>query len=200
MKNVVSQTYSAGDYITLTELKAHLRVTSSDDDGYLALLLNSVFDYASNYCGYELRKSTVDYFFTSPDEISQFHIPARLQSITSVKYRDSNGALQTLGTSAYDSTLTISANFGYSVTLIDAPSSLYSYGWRYKVTVVEGWGKVGDSIDYSKIFPDGLRAALYLFAEHLYTNRGSQVVGVSSSMLDWNHEHLLSPYSIKAFV
>ncbi len=77
---------------------------------------------------------------------------------------------------------------------------MYDYGWRYKVTVVEGFGKTGDSLDTSKIFPDGLRAAIYLFAEHLYTNRGSQVVGASTDALTWNHEHLLAPYSIKEFV
>jgi uncharacterized phiE125 gp8 family phage protein len=201
VKNVITRTYSATDYITVAELKTHLRITSSDDDTYLANLLNAVFDYASNLCGYELRKSVVDYFFNDPDKYSKFHIPARILSLTTVKNRDSNGDLQTIAAADYDEVLTISANYGYDITLINTPSSIYDYGWRYKISVVEGWYKASDtSQDVSKIFPDGLRAAIYMFAEHLYTNRGSQVIGASTDILTWNHEHLFSPYSIKEFV
>ena len=199
MKNVTSQTYTALDYITLDELKSHLRITSTDDDNYLSVLLNACFDYGSQICGYELRKSAVDYFFETTTE-SKLHIPARISALTSVKYRDSNGDLQTMSASDYDSVLTISANYGYDVTIINSPASLYSYGWRYKVTVTEGWAKTGDSTDFSKIFPDGLRAAIYMLAEHLYTNRGSQVIGTIATKLDWNHEDLFHPYSIKEFV
>ncbi len=67
MKNVTSQTYGALDYISLDELKAHLRITSTDDDNYLSILLNACFDYASNVVGYEIRKSVVDYFFKDTD-------------------------------------------------------------------------------------------------------------------------------------
>ncbi len=200
MKNVITRTYPATDYITVAELKTHLRITSSDDDTYLGNLLNAVFDYASNFCGYELRKSVVDYFFEDTTN-SKLHIPARILSLTTVKYRDSNGDIQTLAATDYDEVLTISANYGYDVTLINSPSSLYDYGWRYKVSVVEGWYKASDtSQDISKIFPDGLRAAIFMFAEHLYTNRGSQVIGVSTDILTWNHEHLFTPYSIREFV
>ena len=199
MKNVVTRIYSATDYISIAELKTHLRILSSDDDAYLANLLNGVFDHYSGLFGYDIRKSTADYFFTSPS-LSQFHIPSRVLSLSSVKYRDSSGTLQTISASDYDSVLTISANYGYDVTLINDPSSLYEYGWRYKVTVVEGFAKPGDSVDVSKIFPDDLRHALYLYAEHLYTQRGSVVVGASADVLPFNHEDLIFKYAIKEFV
>ena len=193
MRNVVTRTYSATDYITLAQIKTHLRVTSSDDDTYIGTLLNACFDYISNLLGYEIRKSTVDYFFSD----NVLHIPARILSITSVHYRDTNGDLQAW--TDYDEVLTISANYGYDITLISEPD-LYAYGWKYKVTVVEGFGKSADSVDVSKIFPDDIRHAIYLLAEHLYANRGSVLVGVNAAELPINHNALISKYSIKEFV
>lgn len=179
----------------MSEIKSHLRVFSNDDDNYLSKLLDACFNYVSNYVGYEVRKSTVEHYFDSED----IHIPARLISVTSVKYRDINGDLQTLAATDYDEILSLSADFGYDVTIINAPST-YEHGWKYKVTVVEGFEKAGATVDVSKIFPDDLRHAIYLFAEHLYTQRGSELVGVSSSPLTWNHEHLLNPYKIREFI
>lgn len=197
MRNVVTRTYQATDYITVAELKTHLRVTSSSDDTYIGNLLASVFDIVSKHLGYEVRKSTVDYFFAETFQ-NKLHIPARLLSVTSVSYRDTNGDLQTLASTDYDEVLTLSANYGYDIEIIDAPD-LYSYGWKYKATVVEGFAKVGDSVDVSKIFPEGLRSAIYVIAEDLYTQRGSIVVGVSVTNNDLM-DTLLSPYAIKEFV
>lgn len=198
-KNVVTRTYSSTQYITVAETKKHLRIVSNDDDSYIATLLDACFDFASKYVGFEIRKSTVDYFFESTTD-GNLHIPARIMELTSVKYRDSNGDLQTLASTEYDEVLSISANYGYDVQIINAPSSMYGYGWKYKVTVVEGFGKSTDSIDAGKIFPESLRHGIYLLAEHLYTQRGSQVIGASVAALDWNHEHLFYPYAIREFV
>ena len=195
MRNVTTRTYQSTDYITVAEIKSHLRVLSNDDDNYLIKMLDACFNYVSNYVGYEVRKSTVEYFYPDTD----IHIPARLISLTNVKYRDSAGDLQTLASTDYDEVLTLSANYGYDITIINAPST-YEHGWAYKVTVVEGFEKSGASVDVSKIFPDDLRHAIYLFAEHLYTQRGSQVIGTIATELTWNHEHLLNPYKIREFV
>jgi uncharacterized phiE125 gp8 family phage protein len=198
VKNVTTRTYSATDYITIDEVKSHLRITSVIDDGYISNLLNACFDYGSRICGYELRKSTVEHFFSATDS-GILHIPARILSVTNVKYRDSNGDLQTLSAADYDEILTISADYGYDLTIINEPS-LYGYGWKYKVTVVEGFAKGGDTVDVSKIFPDGLRTAIYLLCEHFYTQRGSAVIGTIAQKLDYNHEDLFSQYAIKEFV
>lgn len=198
MRNVVTRTYQPTDYITVAELRQHLRLTANTDDAYLHGLLMGVFDYVSNYLGYQVCKSTVDYFYTQTDG-GVFHIPARILSLTSVKYRDSNGDLQTMASTDYDEVLTISANYCYDVTLINNPATLYDYGWRYKVTVVEGFGKSGDSVDFSKIFPESLRNAIYLLAEHFYTQRGAEVVGASVQPLTYGHETLLSPFKIMEF-
>jgi uncharacterized phiE125 gp8 family phage protein len=199
VKNVTTRTYQPTDYVTIAELRAHLRITSNVEDAYLGGLLSTCFGYASNILGYEVCKSTVDYFFKDATD-SKFHIPARILSLTSVKYRDIAGDIQTLASSNYDEVLTISANYGYDVTLINAATSLYDYGWRYKVTVVEGFAKSGDTADISKLFPDEIRHGIYLLAEHFYTNRGAEIIGASVSKLDYGHEHLFSNYSIKEFV
>lgn len=197
MRNVVSKTHSPTDYITVSELKAHLRVTSNSDDAYILNLLNGVFDMVSNYVGFQICKSTVDYFFKSGESL---HIPARIVGVSSVKYRDSNGDLQTLSATDYDEVLTISANYGYDITLINAPSSTYSYGWLYKVTVSEGFELEIATADVSKKFPYALRNAIYLLAEHYYTQRGTVVVGTIVQPLNFGHESLISHYKVMEFV
>lgn len=197
MRNVVSKIHSPTDYVTVSELRDHLHITSNLDDAYILNLLNGVFDMASNYLGYQICKSTVDYFFKSGESL---HIPARIVGVSSVKYRDSNGDLQTLSATDYDEVLTISANYGYDVTLINAPSSVYSYGWLYKVTVSEGFERETATADESKKFPYALRNAIFLLCEHFYTQRGTTVVGVSAFELPFGHEYILSPYKIMEFV
>jgi hypothetical protein len=197
VKNITARTYSSTDYITVAEIKSQLRITSSSDDTYLGVLLNAVFDAASQIVGYEIRKSTVDYFFNGSDS-GVLHIPARILSLTSVKYRDTSATQQTLSSSNYDIITELSANYGYDITLIDEPN-LYDHGWRYKVTVVEGFAKSGDTADISKIFPDSLKWALYAMAEDFYTQRGGVVIGASVGKLDI-YENLLSQWAIKEFV
>jgi len=198
-KNVVTRIYQSSDYVTVSEARNQLKLTSNEDDTYISTLLDACFDFASKYVGFEIRKSTVDYFFESTTD-GKLHIPARIMELTSVKYRDSNGDLQTLASTEYDEVLSISANYGYDVQIINAPSSMYGYGWRYKVTVVEGFGKSTDLIDVGKIFPASMGQAIKLLIEHWDTQRGSQVIGASWADLNWNHEHLLYPYAIREFV
>lgn len=198
MKNVTARTYNSTDYITVAEVKTHLRVTHSSDDTYIGQMLDSCFSHLSNLLGYEVRKSTVAYFFDSLDN-GKLHIPARLISLTDIHYRDANGDLQLLAAADYDEILTLSANYGHTVNIINEPTT-YDYGWKYKVVVVEGFAKSGDSVDVSKVFPEILRAAIYRMCEDLYTQRGDIMAGANPVLLPINIDHFVSNYQIKEFV
>lgn len=198
MSNVTARTYNSFDYIALDEVREWLRVASNDDDAIISTILDAAFNHLSNLLGYEVRKSTVDHFFKSTNN-GVLHIPARLLSITSVKYRDTNGDLQTLASTDYDEILTLSANYGYDIQVLNVPS-LYSYGWKWKVTVVEGFDIAGASVDVSKIFPDVLKLAIRKLCEDMYTQRGDMVVGAMVNKLPVGFDNFISAYQIREFV
>lgn len=88
--------------VTVAELKAHLRVTTTADDTYIGTLITAAREYAEQQTGRALAAQTRE---TSCD-----HFPASgvldlglspLVSITSVKYLDEAGAEQTLASSEY---------------------------------------------------------------------------------------------------
>jgi uncharacterized phiE125 gp8 family phage protein len=86
--------------LTLTEAKAHLRVTTTDDDTYITALIVAAREAAEQRLGRALFTQTwlrtLDAF---PDAIILRRSP--IQSINWIRYLDGAGALQTLSTAAY---------------------------------------------------------------------------------------------------
>ena len=86
--------------LTLTEAKAHLRVTTTDDDTYIAALIVAAREAAEQRTGRALFTQTwlrtLDSF---PDAIVLRRSP--IQSVSFVKYVDTAGTLQTLAPAAY---------------------------------------------------------------------------------------------------
>ena len=89
--------------ITLTEIKDHLGIDDTDSDARLDLLLMSARIHVERQTSRSLLTQTITaYFETWPG--SKFTLPraSPLQSVTSVKYIDEDGVLQTVSTSIYD--------------------------------------------------------------------------------------------------
>ena len=212
-KTITAQTKVAADYLSIAALKRHLRIEdgNTDHDTYLGEMLPACFDLVDAYLGFNSRKCTVEYLFNDL-EISRggyagavvsigncLHIPARLISISSVKYLDANGAEQTMGTADYQALNTFSANYGFDLEIINAPSSTYDYGWIYKVTAVEGYEVSGGS-DLAKVMPSDIIHAVKLIAGQYWANRMGIIVGTIQTGMDYNHEWLLAKHAIKEFV
>jgi uncharacterized phiE125 gp8 family phage protein len=83
------------------ELKGHLRLDASDEMPYLSQLLVAAEGYAEEYLGRKLLTQTWDLYIDDWADPIKLPYPP-LQSITSVKYLDSNGVLQTLSTDIYE--------------------------------------------------------------------------------------------------
>ena len=88
--------------VTVDEAKAHLRDTSNENDGQIALYIEAATEEAEQYLGRGLLtqtwKAVLDHF---TNEIP-LPMAAPLQSVTSVKYYDTDGTQQTLATTYYD--------------------------------------------------------------------------------------------------
>lgn len=87
---------SAEEPISLDAAKEHLRVTNTDEDGYILELITVARSYVENEIGETLHKATYNYYLDCfpPDDI-EVPVPP-LASVTHVKYYDTDNTLQTL--------------------------------------------------------------------------------------------------------
>lgn len=154
------------DPVTLAEAKAHLRVTSADEDALIGALIDAATAYIDGrdgVLGRALVTQTwdykIDYF---PLGAIKLPLPP-LQSVTSIKYLGGDGVEQTLAAGEYR--VLSSAWF----PLVDLE---YGKSWpttrrvRRAVTVriVVGYGA-------ASAVPQSIKAALLLLIGHLYEHR-----------------------------
>lgn len=94
-------TAPSGEPVTLTEVKAHLRVDASTDDTLLGVLNTAAREWAEGFANIRIVSQAWDYTLDAfPAEIELPFGP--VTAISSVKYYDQANTLQTLSSSAYD--------------------------------------------------------------------------------------------------
>lgn len=84
------------------EAKDHARITGSASDESVARHIAAAREAAEDYMSRGLMTQTWKVLFDAFADIMPLPMAAPLQSVTSVKYYDVNGAQQTLATSVYD--------------------------------------------------------------------------------------------------
>jgi uncharacterized phiE125 gp8 family phage protein len=93
------------DVVTRTAAKAHLRVDDTDSDALIDGYLAAAVSYVEQFTGLRLASQTVKLRAWGLEDCT-FRLPAApIQSITSIKYLDANGAEQTLDPTTYVSDL-----------------------------------------------------------------------------------------------
>ena len=164
--------------VSLTEAKAHLRVTSTDDDDLITALIVAARAAAEHELQRSLITQTLEKALDMfPDAIQLLSPP--VQSVTSVKYLDVDGVEQTLSSSSYtldnasDSTPAwLTPAYGY-----DWPET-YAEVNAVKVRYVAGWGS-------ASLVPQPIKQWMLLQIGHWYENRESVNIGNITSKLDY---------------
>lgn len=87
--------------ISIADAKAQARIVSDDELGLLNSYINAATDAAEQYLGRGLLTQTWKFTLSQFADVMWLPMAAPLASVTSVKYYDENGALQTLSTSIY---------------------------------------------------------------------------------------------------
>jgi len=167
--------------LSLADAKQHLRIEASnhDDDALVQTYIDAVvasFDAADGKINFPLLSQSwaldLDWSFAAgfddPDVDESILLPLPpVTAVTAVKYRDSDGTLTTLSSSAYDVLLPegrIAPVYGTSW-----PATRYQ---RRAVTIEYTCGhSVPDAV------PMNVRAAILLWVGHLYANREAVNVG-----------------------
>lgn len=174
--------------LTTAEARAHLRQDLTVDDDLIDGAIIAARAYAENYLHRALINQSITITRTGFGG-STLRLPvAPIQSITTVKYKDSDGNLQTWAASNYQlvkSTLPNRIAPAYAVTW---PTTIADFD-SVEVVVIAGYGD--DSAD----IPRDILQAIKLLVAHFYENRAEENVGqVQVSRLSMGAHALLRPH------
>ena len=174
-------TAPASEPVTTAEAKSHLRVTISTDDTLIGEMITVARDMLENYTCRAFINTTFDYFldaFPSPRfEHGRIHNGriieppvSNLSSVTSVKYYDTQDALQTLASSEY---LVDSSHEpgriveAYETYWPDTSTRINTVEVRY----IAGYGATAADV------PETLKLAIKMLVNHYYDNRSAYNYG-----------------------
>ena len=179
----------AKEPVTLDMVKAHLRITDNESDSYLSTLIFVARQHTENYLNRALITQTWDYY--RDDFANSMRIPkGQLQSVTTVKYFDTDGVQQTLAGSPIE----------YSVDTADDPGYVelaYGQSWpSYRdisntitIRFVAGYGDSWEDV------PEIIRQGVLILISTLDQNR--ELIGqFQMHPLYMSYEALLYPYRL----
>lgn len=176
--------------ISLSEAKAHLRVTESDDDIYITALIKAATAEAETFTQRALMTQTWDVF--SDYFCSMMEMPkGPLQSVTSVKYIDTDGTQQTEAASVY----TVDTDSDPGIVRLaynQSWSSVRDQANAVTIRIVAGYGNAA-------AVPMPIKQAMLIHVAHLYESREPAIIGATVAMMPMSYESLLSSYRVMRF-
>jgi len=176
--------------------KTYLRVSTSADDTLIGRMLETATLWAESYTRRAFLTQTWDFsyrgWFTSARPLWIPNPP--LQSITSVKYYDEDGALQTLGSSNYVVFTQSGPRAGKGrVEIADGislPSVSSIIEYPIVVRAVCGYGNDDD-------VPVGIGDIVLFMVGEMYEQRQETITGTISAKTQMYLEKRLAPYVVK---
>lgn len=187
--NIVTE--PATEPITTSEAKSHMRIDSTDDDTYIGALITAVRIVTENLTGRSLITTTWDYFmsdFPCGDEILLRR--PKLQSVTSLKYKDTDGTEITWAASNY--IIDIASDPGKIVLAygITWPTETLYPSNPITIRYVSGYG-------LAVSVPQPLKNAMFFLIAHLYENREPINIGNITNKIPMTYDFLISPYVVQ---
>lgn len=173
--------------VTLTEVKAHLRVDGSDEDTILGIYISSAREWGERFCRRVFCTSTWALTLHEwPEEAIEIPNPP-LASVTTITYVDGAGAVQTWSSSEY--TVRTAVTPGLVIPK-------YGYSWpshrsskdAIVVTYVAGQAQAD--------IPTPIKVGLLQLIAHWFENREEFVVGRIVSEVPGTVQRLLWAYRL----
>lgn len=182
--------------VTLAELKLHLRLgTDTTEDTYLAELITAARHYVETVTRRALITQTWDYWMDEFPGEDYYELPfGNLQSVTSIKYKNSD---------AVETTMTVTTD--YLVDVNNEPGRIwlpYGESWpsftAYPYNPITtrficGYGSAASNV------PMPIRIAIKLVAANFYENRETVVYGKEPAEIPLTVENLLMTYRLWSF-
>ena len=186
MAKLVINTAAVEEPVTVAELMTHARIDSMDEAELLGQLLRDAREAAEGFCWAKFLQQTWDEYFDSfASPLVLTHQP--VSSLTHVKYTDTGGTEQTLGTSVYE----LGEVNGKGVVRLKYdqtwPSGVRGHPDVVVVRYLCGYG------DERHEVPHNVRAAIKIHAAHCYEFRELE------KPIPDAFYRLLRPYSFREF-
>ena len=178
--------------VSLKEAKEHLRleIGQTEDDDYISSLIAAATDKAEQFLHRRLITQTWYYYLEKWPVGDTIIMPfGKLISVTSIKYKDEDGVESTWATSEYIVDIKTDPGeivLGYGESF---PTTTLYPSNAITIEFVCGYGTSGSDV------PPMIRSAMLLIIEDLYENRGTEIIGVSTSKLK-TIENLLLPKTL----
>ena len=174
---------------TTAEAKAVLKVDVTDDDTVIDNLVAAATESCQIYTNQYFIDTVVTQYSDNWNEFYTLY-KSPVDSITHVKYYDTDDSLQTLASSNYilDNT-SKPARIGVAVdgSLPNLSKRINAVEVKYTV----GYGTASTDV------PEGIRTAIILTVGNWYENRQSVITGRTATELPLSSQYLLDQYKIQ---
>lgn len=186
----------AGNPVSLTEAKAHLRISNTASDTLLGNLLTLATQHYDGRNGVLRRALVTQSWRMTLDNwpaCRAFELPLPpLQSVESIQYYDADNALQTFASSNY---VVITDDLFGRVELTPAASWPVAYDRDDAVQINFTAGYGAYNADPAAV-PEGIRQAILLYVAELFAARGDESPASPSEAA---RARLVAPYLIREF-
>lgn len=178
--------------VDLHELKAHLRLTSSDEDATVELYVRAATSLVERNTGRALISRTYRLDESAfPCHGKPIELPvAPLASVEGVQYYDTAGTLQTWSSSEYHVDVTsvlgkLSPRSGYVYPSVEParPNAV-------QVSFTAGYGASYENV------PEGLRFVVFLLAAHFFRTRTPVNIGNIVNEIPYTLRFALDAYKV----
>jgi uncharacterized phiE125 gp8 family phage protein len=173
--------------VAVWEAKDHCRVTIPDDDVLIEKFITDAREEVEDRTRRAIMTQTWDYYLDDFPESDAIELPfGNLQSVTSVKYKDTDGA---------ETTLTVTTDYLVETNGEQPGRIVLPYGGSWPsgpfypsnpitIRFVCGW-------ETQELVPSKIKAAIKLLTAKFYESRGENVVGQTVAE-DLTFERLLA--------
>jgi uncharacterized phiE125 gp8 family phage protein len=181
--------------LTLAEVKEHLRVQDSDEDGMIDLYISAATAYAESFMGRALIDQIWEVVLdTFPTDDLAIKIPRPpLIAVSSVNYDDVDGFQQTLATSEYD--VDTASQPGWIVPATSWPATIEAIN-AVRIRFRAGYVDMSDSPSVGEV-PNDILNGILLIVGTLYAVRETVIVGQTPVSMPWSAEQLLRRHRIE---
>lgn len=181
-------TDAAVEPISTTEAKLDARVDGASEDSLVSIYISAARKHFEAITDRALITQTHEVYY---DKVpTNIVLPiAPVQSITSIKYLDTNGAEQTLATSEY----TVDVNSSPARIKIDCKPSVEFTLNALTVRFVAGYGDAATDV------PADIRRAVLYMCTQFYEHRTPVVQGTISPSVGLTFEALTRPHKLLSF-
>lgn len=175
--------------VSLAQAKDQMNIDFSDDDALIDMLIEAARDAVQNETGRILINETLVQKRDGFDVAME--LPYAAQSVTSITYIDTDGAVQTLAATEYDvdtDRTPALITLAYDKTYPDTRATHNAV----TITYVSGYGENSQDV------PSALRSAMLLLIAHLYENREA-TAPININDVPLTLKYLLGPYKLYNF-